>query len=137
MLLISATGAQVAGDSFDGGEGTNNIVVANGTAAMAAEFDMDKIDDVLTIETTGAGDTSKNTTLTFSDIAETTAQTVVVDGTSLTAADLVVTNNADSTTTTFNITGGGVTTLSLVPTVPIPSRVVPVKTLSQVTEVLT
>ena len=108
VLLISATGAQVAGDSFDGGEGTNNIVVANGTAAMAAEFDMDKIDDVLTIETTGAGDTSKNTTLTFSDIAETTAQTVVVDGTSLTAADLVVTNNADSTTTTFNITGGGV-----------------------------
>ena len=92
VLLISATTTQVAGDFFDGGLGTNNIVVANGTAAMAAEFDMDNIDDVLTIETTGAGGTTANTTLTFSAITETTAQTVVIDGTSLTSGDLIVTN---------------------------------------------
>ena len=111
MLLISATGKQVAGDFFDGGLGTNNIVVANADDVMAAEFDMDNIDDVLTIETTGTGKTggSDDVTLTFSAITETTAQTVVVDGTSLTAGDLIVTNNAASTTTKFNITGGGVT----------------------------
>ena len=75
---------------------------------MEAEFDMDNIDIPLTIETSGAGATGGSDDTTFSAITETTAQTVVVDGTSLTAGDFIVTNAA-STTTKFNINGGGVT----------------------------
>ena len=83
VFLIQATTEQVAGDIVDGGAGTNKFVVANAAATMAAEFDMDNIDDVLTIETSGTGATNGNTTLTFSSIAEVTEQIVVVDGTSL------------------------------------------------------
>jgi hypothetical protein len=71
---------------------------------------MDNISNLLTFQTTGLGDNTENQTLVFSAITETTAQTVVIDGSSLDSAgnssDLVVTNNAASTTTLFSATGG-------------------------------
>jgi Ca2+-binding RTX toxin-like protein len=113
FTYASGSTDQVAGDVIDGGTGTNVFSInaaAGGSAASSAEFDMDNISNLLTFQTTGIGDNGENQTVVFSAITETTAQTVVVDASSLNStsdtADLVVTNNADSATTLFNITGG-------------------------------
>jgi Ca2+-binding RTX toxin-like protein len=99
---------QFAGDSINAGTGTDLISLANGTDTLTAEFDMDNITDVLNITTSGAGANTKDTTITFSVITETTTQTVTVNAASLTDTngDLVVVNNSARATTTFSITGG-------------------------------
>ena len=112
VFEITVTGDQVDGDTIDGGDGTNSISIVQAGAAIASVFDMDDISNVLSISTanngTAAAGGTNDITATFAAIAETTAQTVAVSAASITQndVDLVVTNNAASSTTTFNITGG-------------------------------
>lgn len=105
---VSGTSEQTAGDVIIGGGGTNEIhlfVAPAAPAPISAEFDFDNISDVLVIRPTG--DVTQNRSVTFSAISEDTNQTVVVNGSNLTTGALLITNNAGSATTTFNITGGG------------------------------
>jgi hypothetical protein len=63
---------------------------------------------VTSLATLGAGAAGEDTTITFSQITEATAQTISLDGTSMTASatnDLVIVNSAASATTKFSITG--------------------------------
>jgi Ca2+-binding RTX toxin-like protein len=113
FTFTSGTTDQGAGDVINGGTGNDTFVISAAVAASAvssAEFDFDNISNLLNIQTVGIGDDDENQTVVVSDIAETTAQVVVVNGSSLNSAadsaDLVVTNNADSATTRFSITGG-------------------------------
>jgi Ca2+-binding RTX toxin-like protein len=113
FTFTTGTTDQGAGDVIDGGTGSDVFSInaaAGASDASSAEFDMDNISNLLTFQTTGLGDNTENQTLVFSAITETTAQTVVIDGSSLDSAgnssDLVVTNNAASTTTLFSATGG-------------------------------
>ena len=112
IFQITATGDQIDGDTIDGGTGTDSISIVQAAAAIGSVFDMDDISNVLSISTANNGAAAagggNDITATFVAIAETTAQTVAVSAASITTADvdLVVTNNANSATTTFNITGG-------------------------------
>jgi Ca2+-binding RTX toxin-like protein len=113
FTYTSGTSDQGAGDVIDGGSGTNVFTInaaVTASSVSSAEFDFDNISNLLTIQTSGIGDDGENQTVVISDIAETTAQTVVINGSTLNSAadsaDLVVTNNADSATTVFSITGG-------------------------------
>jgi Ca2+-binding RTX toxin-like protein len=114
-ITTSATGTaeMTALDSIDGGTGTDIFQInaaVTASAAATATVDMDRISNLLTFKTSGIGDNGENQTIVFSPIAETTAQTVVVDASTLDSAgdsaDLVLTNNAASATTVFSVTGG-------------------------------
>jgi Ca2+-binding RTX toxin-like protein len=114
-IIVADTTEVGALDSIDGGTGNDTIQLRNGTAAFAATLDMDRITNVLDISSNGVGAGGADVTLTFSPIAETTSQTVVINATSLTAGngDLVIAgttandaNGAGNSTTAFNITGG-------------------------------
>ncbi len=92
----------VAGDSIDGGTGNDTIsLTTNG--ALVAELDFDNISNVLTIDNGAAVGGNRN--ITFSAIAETTGQIIVGNFATSTAA-VTVTNNAASSTSRFNLTGG-------------------------------
>ena len=99
VIDVSGTNEQVAGDSIDGGSGTGDkINIDTAAAAVTAEFDMDNISNVLDFDTS-AGNLA---TITFSEITETTTQTV--DYTSG-AEGVNIINNAGSSDTTFKLTG--------------------------------
>ncbi len=110
VFVVAGSGNQVAADGIIGGGGTDEIHSfggQNGSAiAVAAEFDFDNIDGVTVIKLTG--DNSSNHTINFSAITEATSQVITLDGSNFAAGTgaLTVVNNAASTTTTFNITGG-------------------------------
>ena len=104
LFQVAANGDQVAADVIAGGTGTNTIGFI-GAAAVTAEFDFDNISNVLTLNNADAGNLNVVRNVTFSAIAETTAQAVVVDLNNSTAAIDII-NNAASSTTTFSITGG-------------------------------
>jgi Ca2+-binding RTX toxin-like protein len=110
VFNVTSTGNadQIAADTIVGGTGTNSFQIATGANAIAAEYDMDNVSDVLAFNTFGAGAGGINHTLTFSAITETTAQVVTINGSSVTTAtsDMVIANNSARATTTFNITGG-------------------------------
>ena len=112
VFRISTTLEQVDGDTIDGGDGTNRFDITQGVdAAFAAEFDMDDISNVLDINVLAPTvdiTAGRDVTVTFSAIAEATAQVVDLSAALVTdpQADLVVANGALSTTTTFSITGG-------------------------------
>jgi Ca2+-binding RTX toxin-like protein len=113
ITVTTATLGQTALDSIDGGAGSDIFQISaavTASDATTATFDMDLISNLLTIKTTGIGDDGENQTVVFSPIAETTAQTVVVNASTLNSAadtaDFVVTNNAASATTVFSVTGG-------------------------------
>ena len=104
-----ASAIAVDGISLDGGDGTDTIDVVNATSAWTGEFDFDDISGIGTISSSGAGASGAAPAVTISDIAETTSQVITIDGSSHTAhatADFDVLNSANSSTTTFSITGG-------------------------------
>lgn len=106
-IFVVSGSDQTAGDTIIGGGGADEIhmfVDIGALAPIVAEFDFDNISDVLLIRPTG--DTIQNRTVTFSTITENIVQTVVLNANNLTTGALLVTNNAASSTTTFNITGG-------------------------------
>ncbi|WP_439546590.1 beta strand repeat-containing protein [Sandarakinorhabdus sp.] len=106
-IFVVSGSHQTAGDTIIGGGGVDEIHMFVDPVALApivAEFDFDNISDVLLIRPTG--DTTQNRTVTFSTITENIVQTVVLNANNLTTGALLVTNNAASSTTTFNITGG-------------------------------
>jgi Ca2+-binding RTX toxin-like protein len=95
------------GDSVSAGTGSDKFLV-NSATTFGGEFDFDRISDVTLIETTGTGAATKDTTLTFSAITETTDQVITVDASSITTTntDLIVVNNSARATTDFSVTGG-------------------------------
>ena len=112
-IFTVTTGAshQIATDEIDGGTGTNKFILptpATGGLTTAYEFDFDKIDNLLSIETDAIGTATKDQNVTISAIAEDTQQVVAIDGSSVTRtnSDLKVVNNAASSSTTFSLTGG-------------------------------
>ncbi|MCX5937351.1 MAG: calcium-binding protein, partial [Cyanobium sp. LacPavin_0920_WC12_MAG_62_9] len=105
QINVSGAGQQVAGDVINGGSG-QNFIQFTGQQAVSAEFDFDNITAVLDIRNAlGNVDLSKARDITFSSIIETDAQTVVVD---LHTSNGVVSiaNNANSSTTLFELIGG-------------------------------
>lgn len=110
-IVVAGTNEQIAGDIIDGGTGTNLISLDNSAGAVTAVFDFDNISNVLNIvvaDADGALSSAEAVTVTFSAIAETTVQTVILNASVITDTDvdLIVTNDAASSTTTFSITGG-------------------------------
>ena len=104
--FLVAASDQIAADIIAGGAGTNTIGFT-GAASVTAVFDFDNISDVLLINNEAGSDLTQTRTVTFSAIAETTVQTVVMDlNDSDSTGAVTVTNSAASATTTFNITGG-------------------------------
>ena len=102
--ILVADSDQVALDVINGGAGTDAIAFT-GANPVTAVFDFDNISDVLTIN--NAGDNlNQARNVTFSQITETTAQTVTMNLSNNNTAAVSVTNAAASATTTFNITGG-------------------------------
>jgi Ca2+-binding RTX toxin-like protein len=87
-------------DSIDGGTGTDSITVPSG---LTSSPDFDRISNLTSITgTNGAGDT----TVAIADIAETTAQVITITSIGDAATKgLVITNAADSATTTFSMVG--------------------------------
>jgi Ca2+-binding RTX toxin-like protein len=105
---VVATTDAVALDTITAGTGNDSINIANGTAAWTGEFDFDLISGVTSLATSGAsGGINLNVGVTFSAITETTVQTITLTAATITDtdSDLVITNNAASTTTSFDITG--------------------------------
>lgn len=104
-IFLIAGGDQVAGDSIDGGAGTDSVRFT-GAGPVTAVFDFDLISGVLNLQ--NAGDNlGQNRVVTFNGISETTPQTVVANFNDSTTGTITFVNTAASTTTTFNITGGG------------------------------
>ena len=95
-----------ANDSISGGgdSGDNILIETNGN--VTGEIDFDLVSGLLTIN---AGDTTSAGTLglTFSEISDPTGQTVVVNAVAGSAT--TITNNANSSSTVFNITGNSAT----------------------------
>ena len=111
VFVVQGLIEQVAGDAIHGGTGTNSIRVSNAEGAVAAEFDFDNISDVLDIivgDDGLHGSSTDQIALTMSAISEMTVQTVILDGSGIADSkdDLLITNNAASSTTQFSITGG-------------------------------
>jgi Ca2+-binding RTX toxin-like protein len=101
VIKVTATGDQVATDSIDGGTGTDSIDIDTTAAGVTAVFDFDNIAQVNTFTRT-----ANNTVgITFSQITETTAQTITYTH-GARAGALTVTNSSAQANTTFNITGG-------------------------------
>jgi hypothetical protein len=98
--FVIATTDHSATDVIDGGASTetNTITMATGSAAFAADFDMDLVSNISSITTTGSG----AATVGFS---ASTALTTV----NLTAGSggVTISNSAGSANTKFNFTGAG------------------------------
>ena len=96
---MSGSGEQIADDVIDGGTNDAGVNIDTTAGAVTAEFDFDNITSVTTFGTT-AGNAAN---ISFSEITETTSQTITYTGGT---GALTIDNNAASSTTKFSITGG-------------------------------